>query len=82
MNVSGGERVVYDAEQLAHDLEAAGLPADRLAEAVRPVVEWKTDARVLKQLAASNPVYAAAIRRARSVEEAAWRVSVKRRGRA
>lgn len=37
--VSGGSRVVYDGEQLARDLEQAGLPADRLALAVHPVVE-------------------------------------------
>ena len=76
--VSGGSRTVYDPEQLAEALEQAGLPADRLAQAVRPVVEWKVDQRVLKQLEASNPVYAEAIRCARRVEPAAVRVSVKR----
>jgi hypothetical protein len=76
--VSGGSRAVYDGEQLGHDLEQAGLPAVRLVQAVHPLVEWKGDARVVKQLEASNPAYAAAIARARRIEPAAWRVTVKR----
>lgn len=74
--VTGGTRVSYDTEALLEGLAAAGLPADRLSEAVKMVVEYKPNGRVLKQLEAASPAYAEVIHRARRVEEIAWRVSV------
>ena len=77
--VSGGTRTVYDAEAArATTSRRPAFPRSASPRPSHPVVEWKVDARVVKQLEASNPVYAEAIRRARRVEEAPWRVSVKR----
>jgi hypothetical protein len=76
--VSGGDRRVYDAEALADDLADAGLPPERVAEAVKAVVEWKVDQRVLNQLAASNPDYGQIIALHQRREEAPWRVSIRR----
>jgi hypothetical protein len=75
--VSGGVRAEYDAEKLEAGLLTAGLPAERFAEAVSLVVSYKVDQRVLKQLAAANPAYAAAIDAARTYVETPWRVTVK-----
>jgi len=76
--VSGGSRPEYDAELLRERLRMAGLPEQRLAEVVVEVVSYKTDGRVLRQLAGANPAYAAAIEEARTVVDAPWRVTVKR----
>ncbi len=75
--VSGGRRVDYDAELLQQRLRQAGLPEDRLAKAVVEVVSYKVDARVLRQLAAANREYAAAIEEAKSMVDTPWRVTVK-----
>lgn len=75
--ISGGERVEYDELELARELRAAGLPEERLAELIVETVTYKVDQRVARSVAASNPVYAAAIERCRRVVPAAWRVAIK-----
>lgn len=74
--ISGGSRWEYDAEALAADLRAAGLPEQRLAQVVVEVVSYKVSQRVLAQLAAANPAYGEAIERNRRRVEAPWRVAV------
>lgn len=76
ITVSGGTETVYDVGELGK-LLGLGLPPDRFAELVQETVSYKIDARVAKQLEASNDAYAAVIRRARSVIEKPWRVSVR-----
>ena len=75
--ISGGQRSEYDPEELTLLLRAAGLPEERLAEAVVQTVSYKVDQRVLRQLAGANPVYAAAVKAALTVIETPWRVTVK-----
>jgi hypothetical protein len=75
--ISGGTRNDYDADVLQQLLRDAGLPEERLSEAVQQIVTYKVDQRVLKQLAAANPAYAAAIDQARTTVETPWRVTVK-----
>jgi len=52
------------------------LPQDRYEQLVTEVVTHKVDARVAKQLAGSNPAYAAIIERARRVDPKPWSVKV------
>jgi hypothetical protein len=78
--VSGGERVEYDAERLAQELAAAGLPPERLGELIVATVSYRVDQRVARSVAAANPRYAAALERCRRVVPAPWRVAVKRGG--
>lgn len=75
--VTGGEKVEYDAELLQERLRAAGLPEDRVGQAVQVIVSYKVSAVVLRQLAAANPAYAKAITEARSTVETPWRVTIK-----
>ena len=75
--VSGGSRREYDAELLVELLRDAGLPEERIADAVVETVSYRVNQLVLKQLAAANPNYAAAIELAETTVEAPWRVSVK-----
>jgi len=75
--VSGGPSADYDAELLVDGLRAAGLPDDRLADAVTVIVTYKVDQRVLRQLAGANPAYAAAIDSARSTVDKPWRVALR-----
>src|SRR5262249_50664271 len=79
--VSGGEKTEYDAERLAQELSAAGLPPERLGELIVATVSYRVDQRVARSVAASNPRYAAALERCRRVVPAPWRVSIKRGGR-
>ena len=75
--VSGGTRREYDAELLVELLRDAGLPEERIADAVVETVSYRVNQLVLKQLAAANANYAAAIELAETTVEAPWRVSVK-----
>ena len=75
--ISGGPSADYDAELLVDRLRAAGLPNDRIIDAVTVIVSYKVDQRVLRQLASANPGYAAAIDSAKSTVEKPWRVSLK-----
>jgi hypothetical protein len=78
--VSGGEKVEYDAVELAAGLRAAGLPEPRLAELIVETVTYRVDQRVARSVAASNPTYAAALARCRRTVPAPWRVAIKRGG--
>jgi hypothetical protein len=75
--ISGGERSEFDAELLTERLRDAGLPEERIAEAVVQTVSYKVDQRVLRQLAAANPAYRTAVDKSRTVVDTPWRVSVK-----
>ncbi len=74
--VTGGSDLEWDLETLL-ELRDLGLPEDRYDELVVARVEFKVDARVAKQLEASNEAYAAVIDRARTRVERPFRVSVK-----
>jgi hypothetical protein len=76
--ISGGERVEYDGQRLQSELIRAGLPIDRVNEAVAEIVTYKPDGRVLKQLAGANHDYRAIIDSCRQVVPAPWRATVKR----
>jgi hypothetical protein len=75
--VGGGPTADYDAELLQEHLRHAGLPEDRVREAVTEIVSYKVDQRVLRQLAGANPGYAAAIDSAKSTVQKPWRVQIK-----
>ena len=75
--VSGGEKSDYDSELLAELLRDAGLPEERISEAIVETVSYKVNQLVLRQLAAANPDYAAAIELSKSTVPVAWRVTVK-----
>ena len=61
-------------------LREEGLPEERLAQAVEQIVSYKVKALVLRQLAAANLGYAAAIDAARMTTEKPWRVYIKPAG--
>lgn len=70
VTVTGGTSVEYDAADLIELLTDAGCPQDRIDSAITMVVTYKVDRRVLRQLAAANPEYRAAIELcAREVEK-------------
>ena len=75
--VSGGIRREYDAELLTVLLREAGLPEERISEAIVETVSYKVNQLVLKQLAGANADYAAAIELAQTFVDAPWRVTVK-----
>jgi hypothetical protein len=77
LEVYGGKEIAWDVEQLRATLTAAGCPEDRITALIRETVEYRIDARVAKQLAGSNPVYAELIDAARTEHETAPRVRVK-----
>jgi hypothetical protein len=76
--ISGGELVEYDGQRLHSELIRAGLPMDRVNEAVAEIVSYKPDGRVLKQLAGANHDYRAIIDSCRQVVPAPWRATIKR----
>jgi hypothetical protein len=78
--VSGGTKVEYDELELATRLREAGLPEERLEDLFVEVVSYRLDLRVAKSIAASNPVYAAAIDACRRTVPAPVRVSIKEGG--
>ena len=75
--VSGGEKSDYDPELLTELLRDAGLPEERISEAIVETVSYKVNQLVLRQLAAANPDYKAAIELSKSTVPVAWRVTVK-----
>ena len=58
-------------------LREAGCPEERIRDAITPVLTYKVNQLVLKQLAGANPDYRAAIELAHRSVEVPWRVSVK-----
>lgn len=77
IELSGGPKTVYDAADLAEALREAGVPEERIDEAVKQEFTYKIDRAVLKQLAAANPAYAAAIEAAGRVEEDSFKAALK-----
>ncbi len=75
--LTGGAGVAYDAEDLMEALRVAGCPEDRIEQAVVATVSHKVNRAVLRQLAAANPDYQAAIELAEVPVETPWRASVK-----
>jgi hypothetical protein len=75
--VSGGEKAEYDVELLIELLRRAGLPEERLSQAVVETVSYKVDQRVLRSVAGANPAYAAAIETAKTMVATPWYVAVK-----
>jgi len=76
--LSGGPESVFEGQELAQALRDAGCPEERIGEAVTETVSYKVNHAVLRQLAAANPDYAAAIESVRQTVERPYRASVKR----
>jgi len=76
--LSGGTETVFEGQELAQALRDAGVPEERVAEAVREEISYKVNQSVLRQLAGANPDYAAAIESVRQTVEKPYRASVKR----
>ncbi len=77
VSLSGGSGVDYDAEALVETLTEAGCPQDRIEQAVVAQISFKINRTVLKQLAAANPDYAAAIELSEVPVVRPYRASVK-----
>jgi hypothetical protein len=78
LEVSGGREIDWDVETLEADLEAAGLPQERLRELVTYEQVVKVNAAVAKQIEAANPAYAEIVVRCRRYVPKATRVKVSR----
>ncbi len=59
--VRGGERIVYDAEEIELGLRKAGMPEDRIREIVKETVSYQVVAVEAKRAAGANPDYALVI---------------------
>jgi hypothetical protein len=79
ITLNGGPTVDYDYGWLFEELLAAGCPQARIDAAIRTVITYRVDRSVLRQLAAANPKYRAAIERAQIEVEKPYRASVKLR---
>ncbi len=77
VTLSGGEGTTYDAQDLMEALRVAGCPEDRIEQAVVATVSFKINRSVLRQLAAANPDYEAAIELAARTVEMPYRASVR-----
>lgn len=77
ITLTGGTATEYDAHDLMEALRVAGCPEDRITEAVTPEITYKVNRSVLRQLAAANPDYQAAIDLATRTVEKPLRASVK-----
>lgn len=75
--ISGGPTRVYDGVELAENLRTVGCPEERIDALVTPVITYKVNANVRRQLAGANEDYASAIELASHVEEKPWRATVK-----
>ena len=74
----GGRPHVDDPEILRTELEHAGVPQDRLGEAIIETVTHKVSHRELDRLSKANPAYAEIIGRYRRTVDTPWRATVKR----
>ncbi len=79
VTISGGSTVDYDPTDLLEALREAGCPEERLNQAVITEISYKVDRAVLRQLAAANPDYRAAIESAELEVDRPYRASVKLR---
>lgn len=76
VTLTGGETVDYDAHDLMEALRVAGCPENRIEEAVVAEVTYKVNRSVVRQLAAANPDYKAAIELATRTIVKPWRAKV------
>lgn len=79
VTITGGPSLDYDPVELRRELEVAGCPENRISAAIIETVSYKVDRSVLRQLAAANPDYKAAIERAELEVEKPYRASIKLR---
>ncbi len=75
--LSGGPSDEYDALELMNYLRNAGLPEQRVDDAVTTIIDYKVNRSVLRQLAAANPEYADAIEQAKRTVEKPMRATIK-----
>lgn len=83
----GGEKIVltgglteeYDVQDLIVFLRNAGCPEDRLDQAIVTEITYRVNKSVIRQLAAANPEYKAAIELAKRLVEKPVRANVKAR---
>lgn len=77
VSLSGGTSLEYDAADLMEALRVAGCPEDRIDAAVVAEISYKVNRSVLRQLAAANQDYKAAIELAERVVAKPIRASVR-----
>lgn len=77
IELKGGESVEYDPHDLEEGLREAGCPEPRIRAVVVESVSYSVDRRILRQLVAANPEYAAAAERASRRVESRLTASVK-----
>lgn len=77
VTLGGGETVEYDVHDLREALTAADCPEDRITDAIKEEISYKVDRSVLRQLAAANPDYKAAIDLAERRVEKPYTASVR-----
>ncbi len=75
--LSGGPSDEYDPLELMNYLRNAGLPEQRVDDAVTTIIDYKVNRAVLRQLAAANPEYADAIEQAKRTVEKPMRATIK-----
>lgn len=77
--LSGGPTTKIDGQLLEQLLGEAGCPEERIRDCVTRVetIDYKVNGSVVRQLAASNPDYKAAIDLASHTEEKSWSASLK-----
>lgn len=77
VTLTGGRSLEYDIDELRGALLRAGLPDERVQEAIKVTVEYRVNRGVVRQLAAANEAYAEAIAEAERWVEKPWRATVK-----
>ncbi len=77
ITLSGGVSDEYDVTDLRSALELAHCPEDRIDAAIVAHIEYKVNRSVLRQLAAANDEYKAAIESATRQVEKPYRASLK-----
>lgn len=79
VTVSGGPGTDYNELDLMDALREAGCPESRIGQAVKQTVSYKVDRAVLRQLAAANQDYKAAIELAEIEVDRPYTATVKLR---
>ena len=78
VQVSEQRAIQWDEQRLERELRALGLPEERLAELMQPMVIYKVSARVANQIVAASPdVYGPVVKSCREDIEKGKRVSLK-----
>lgn len=79
VELKGGRIIEYDAVDLMDALRLAGCPENRIEQAVVATITYKVDRSILRQLAAANDDYKAAIELAASEVDRPYQATVKLR---